>query len=57
MQTWKYTIRHIPYAVFELFRKWHDEYCYETTAERTRLPHRSSSADGKHCYTPLGKLF
>ena len=30
MQTWKYIILFIPYAIFKLFRKWHEEYRYET---------------------------
>jgi maltose O-acetyltransferase len=30
MQTWKYAILFIPYTVFKLFEKWHEEYRYET---------------------------
>jgi maltose O-acetyltransferase len=30
MQKWKYILLSIPFAVFKLFRKWHEEYRYET---------------------------
>ncbi len=30
MQTWKYAVRFVPFAIYKLLRKWHEEYRYET---------------------------